>query len=100
MTLSARAIALQGVGFGALPLAVQGFADIQSSLSLGGGGGSHGAQEDKEQLTTLFAKNYKLPGAADFEDEERIRAEIIRDDEEILTVIMSAVTSGALRWVH
>jgi len=41
---------------------------------------------------------YKLPSALEYESD--IRAEIIREDEEILTVIMSAVTSGALKWVH
>lgn len=86
--LDARAIALQGIGFGALPVAVQGFTAIQVGNIISGGGGAAGVSR------------YKLPTADVFEDEERIRAEIIRDDEEILTVIMSAVTSGALKWVH
>lgn len=82
--LDPRAIALQGVGFGAAPMALLGIAQIDSSIIVGGGGGS--------------AKR-KFPGAT-FDDEERIRAEIIREDEEILAVLMSAVTSGALEWLH
>ena len=66
---------------------------------LGGGGGSQGAQAGK-RLTSLFPKNFRLPAANEFDDEEHIRAEIIREDEEILMVIMSAVTSGAMTWVH
>ena len=54
----------------------------------GGGGGAAGVAA------------YKLPGAKTYEDEDRIRAEIIREDEEILAVIMSAVTSGAMKWLH
>lgn len=66
----------------------------------GGGGGAHGVDPGKE-LTTLFGKNFKLPSAEDFEYEERIRAEIIREDEEILMVIMSAITTGAMKkWLH
>ncbi len=107
MSLSPRAIALQGIGFGVLPLAVQGFAAVDATVikvvvTGGGGGGAHGVDPGKE-LTTLFSKgahDYLLP-SREFEDEERIRAEIIREDEEILMVIMSAITTGAMKkWLH
>ena len=94
--MNARAIALQGIGFGVLPMAVQGFAQINVGVVVGGGGAAAGVDQRKG---SAFG-NYKLPNTNDFEYEEGIRAEIIREDEEILTVIMSAVTSGALRWVH
>lgn len=86
--LDARAVALQGIGFGAMPTALQGFAPVRVSAVVGGGSGAAGVA------------NYKLPRANIFEDEEHIRAEIIREDEEVLAVIMSAVTSGALKWLH
>lgn len=91
--LDARAVALQGIGFGALPMAVQGFAEV-STAYYGGGGGAAGV----DSYRTPHAKHrVNDPG---LDHEELIRAEIIREDEEILTVIMSAVTSGALKWVH
>lgn len=64
------------------------FTVVLPPISGGGGGGAAGVA------------GYKLPKANNFEDEERIRAEIIREDEEILAVLMGAVTSGALQWVH
>lgn len=51
----------------------------------GGGGGSHGAE------------SYKTFDPFGIQHEQDLRAEIIRQDDEILAVIMSAVTCGALR---
>jgi hypothetical protein len=90
--LDARAVALQGIGFGVLPIAVQGFAEV-STAYYGGGGGAAGVGSYR----TPHARRVIDPG---LDHEELIRAEIIREDEEILAVIMSAVTSGALKWVH
>lgn len=52
----------------------------------GGGGASAGVA------------GYKLPSAVEYEDD--IRSTILREDEEVLAVIMAAVTSGAMKWVH
>lgn len=52
----------------------------------GGGGSSAGVA------------GYKLPSAIEYEDD--IRSTILREDEEVLAVIMAAVTSGAMKWVH
>lgn len=51
----------------------------------GGGGGSHGSPP------------YKTFDPFGIQHEQDLRAEIIRQDDEILAVIMSAVTCGALR---
>lgn len=55
-------------------------------VSGGGGGASAGVA------------GYKLPSASEYEDD--IRSTILREDDEVLAVIMAAVTSGALKWVH
>ena len=55
-------------------------------VSGGGGGGSHGAP------------GYLTPGAIEHEDD--LRAAIMREDEEILAVLMGAAVTGALQWVH
>lgn len=88
--LSPRAIALQGIGFEPRLVAMQGLAPFTVTLPpvSGGGGGAAGVA------------GYKLPGATTYQDEERIRADIIREDEEVLAVLMGAVTSGALKWLH
>ncbi len=64
-----------------------GFEIVLPPAITGGGGGA-----------AAGVSGYKLPPALEYESD--IRAEIIREDEEILAVIMSAVTSGALKWVH
>ena len=57
----------------------------------GGGGGAHGVDARKRRRTFND----------DFESEDRLRAEIIREDEEILMVLMSALTTGAMKkWLH
>lgn len=89
----ARAVALQGIGLGAMPVALQGFAEV-STAYYGGGGGAAGVASYR----TPHAKHRVNDPGLDYE--ELIRAEIIREDEEILAVIMSAVTSGALKWMH
>lgn len=53
----------------------------------GGGGGAHGVDGYKKIR----------PIVIDGDDEEFLRAEIMMQDDEILAVIMSAVTCGALR---
>ncbi len=70
------------------PESWSGFEIVLPPVITGGGGGGGAAG----------VAGYKLPSALEYESD--IRAEIIREDEEILAVIMSAVTSGALKWVH
>lgn len=53
----------------------------------GGGGGAHGVDGYKKQRPIII----------DGDDEDVLRAEIMLQDDEILAVIMSAVTCGALR---
>lgn len=55
-------------------------------LAGGGGGASAGVA------------GYKLPSALEYESD--IRSTILKEDDEVLAVIMAAVTSGALKWVH
>lgn len=69
------------------PESWSGFEIILPPVITGGGGGA-----------AAGVSGYKLPSTLEYESD--IRAEIIREDEEILAVIMSAVTSGALKWVH
>lgn len=67
--------------------------NYQSLLSLlvrqstGGGGGAHGVDGYKQHKPKIVSDSY----------EDDLRAEIIKQDDEILAVIMSAVTCGALR---
>lgn len=53
----------------------------------GGGGGAHGVDGYKQHKPKIVSDSY----------EDDLRAEIITQDDEILAVIMSAVTCGALR---
>lgn len=62
------------------------FSVVIPPVSGGGGSGSAGVA------------GYKLPSAIEYEDD--IRSTILREDDEVLAVIMAAVTSGALKWVH
>lgn len=55
--------------------------------STGGGGGAHGIDDNKRRNPKIAADSH----------EDDLRAEIIIQDDEILAVIMSAVTCGALR---
>ena len=77
MSLSPRAIALQGLGFAPLLVAAQGLSPLAapSALVVGGGGTSFQAM-------------------ADWQDP--LQETLQREDDEILTLIMSAVTCGAV----
>lgn len=60
---------------------------IGEPQSAGGGGGAHGVDSYKQHKPKIVSYSY----------EDDLRAEIITQDDEILAVIMSAVTCGALR---
>lgn len=80
MSLSARAIALQGVGFGPLQMAMQGFADVEVVVqrierSAGYGSAGPGGQISRSE----FLRRYGPPLSKPPEREKRRR----KDEEEL-----------------
>jgi hypothetical protein len=88
MTLSPRAIAVQGIGYTPILTATQGLTGFEIFLPRagGGGGGAHGVDNYKRNRPITIDGH-----------EDDLRAEIITQDDEILAVIMSAVACGALQ---
>lgn len=86
MTLSPRAMAVQGIGYTPRLKATQGLSGFEIFLPPGGGGGAHGVDG--------YTRN--RPIVIDGHEED-LRVEILTQDDEILAVIMSAVACGALQ---
>lgn len=84
MTLDPLAIALQGIGYTPEAVAVQGFATVDLFVALpSGGGASAGVASYHKMRESLFGL-----------DESDVVAQIHRQDEEILSVIMTVVIRG------
>jgi hypothetical protein len=83
--LSPRAIAVQGIGYSPRVAAVQGFAavDLFVVVPSTGGGASAGVDSYREVRRSLFGL-----------DESDVVAQVHRQDEEVLTIIMMAVIRG------
>jgi hypothetical protein len=82
MSLNARAIALQGIGFGLLLVATQGFAPVAvekapvAIVAPGGGGTSMAAYYD--------------------DVDAQVRRQILEEDEIIVTAVFNMIANGVL----